>query len=95
MPIHLTFKNIRNSDAVSDHVHHAFEELIKITDDKFPFHVTLNKVDEESYHVGINCSYRNKPISSKADHENLYKALSKSIDTMKTQVIRKAEKVRG
>ena len=42
MPIHLTFKNIRNSDAVIKHVHHAFEELIKITDDKFPFHVTLN-----------------------------------------------------
>ena len=95
MPIHLTFKNIRNSDAVSDHVHHAFEELIKITDDKFPFHVTLNKVNDVSYHVGINCSYRNKPLSSKADHENLYKALSKGIDSMKTQVIRKAEKVRG
>ena len=95
MPIHLTFKNIRNSDAVTEHVHHAFEELIKITDDKFPFHVTLNKVAEESYHVGINCSYRNKSLSSKADHENLYKALSKGIDSMKTQVIRKAEKVRG
>ena len=95
MPIHLTFKNIRNSDAVSKHVHHAFEELIKITDDKFPFHVTLNKVAEESYYVGINCSYRNKPLSSKADHENLYKALSKGVDSMKTQVIRKAEKVRG
>jgi ribosomal subunit interface protein len=95
MPIHLTFNNIRNSDAVSDHVHHAFEELIKITDDKFPFHVSLNKVHEESYHVGINCSYRNKLLASKADHENLYKALSKCIDSMKTQVIRKADKVRG
>ena len=95
MPIHLTFNNIRNSDAVTEHVHHAFEELIKITDDKFPFHVTLNKVAEESYHVGINCSYRNKSLSSKADHENLYKALSKGIDSMKTQVIRKAEKVRA
>ncbi len=95
MPIHLTFNNIRNSDAVTEHVHHAFEELIKITDDKFPLQVTLNKVAEESYHVGINCSYRNKSLSSKADHENLYKALSKGIDSMKTQVIRKAEKVRG
>ena len=95
MPIHLTFNNIRNSDAVNDHVHQAFGELIKITDDKFPFHVNLNKVNDLSYHVGINCSYRNKPLSSKADHENLYKALSKGIDSMKTQVIRKAEKVRG
>ena len=34
MPIHLSFKNIRNSKAVSEHVHQAFEELIKITDDK-------------------------------------------------------------
>ena len=95
MPIHLTFKNIRNSDAVSDHVHHAFEELIKITDDKFPFHVTLNKLHEESYQVGINCSFRNKLLASKADHKNLYKALSKGIDSMKTQVTRKADKVRG
>ena len=95
MPIHLTFNNIRNSDAVNKHVNQAFGELIKITDDKFPFHVTLNKVNDESYRVGINCSYRKKPLSSKADHENLYKALSKSIDSIKTQVIRKAEKVRG
>jgi ribosomal subunit interface protein len=95
MPIHLTFNNIRNSDAVSDHVHHAFEELIKITDDKFAFHVTLNKVHEESYHVVINCSFRNKLLASKADHKNLYKALSKGIDSMKTQVTRKADKVRG
>ena len=95
MPIHLTFNNIRNSEAVIDHVHDAFEELIKITDDKFPFHVTLNKVHEESYHVGINCSFRNKLLASKADHKNLYKALSKGIDSMKTQVTRKADKVRG
>lgn len=95
MPIHLTFNNIRNSKAVTEHVHHVFEELIKITDDKYPFHVNLNKVGEESYHVGINCSYQSKHLSSKADHQNLYKALSKGIDTMKIQVIRKAEKVRG
>ena len=97
MPIHLSFNNIRNSKAVSEHVHNVFEELIKITDDKYPFHVNLNKVSEESYHVGINCSYKNKPLSSRADHHNLYKALSKGIDSMKIQVIqviRKAEKVR-
>ena len=86
MPIHLSFKNIRNSKAVSEHVHQTFEELIKITDDKYPFHV---------YHVGINCSYRNKLLASKADHENLYKAISKGVDSIKSQVIRKSEKVRG
>ena len=95
MPIHLSFNNIRNSKAVTDHVHNVFEELIKITDDKYPFHVKLNKVTEESYHVGINCSYKNKPLSSKADHQNLYKAIAKGIDSMKIQVIRKAEKVRS
>jgi len=95
MPIHLTFNNIRNSDAVISHVHEAFEELIKITDDKFPFHVNLNKIDQESYHVGINCSFQNKHLFSKADHGNLYKALSKGIDSMKTQVIRKSGKARG
>ena len=95
MPIHLSFKKIRNSKAVSEHVHQAFEELIKITDDKYPFHVKLNKVTEKFYHVGINCSYKNKLLSSKADHENLYKAISKGVDSIKSQVIRKAEKVRG
>lgn len=95
MPIHLTFNNIRNSKAVTEHVHHVFEELIRITDDKYPFHVNLNKVAEESYHVGINCSYKSKHLSSKADHQNLYKALAKVIDSMKIQVIRKAEKVRA
>ena len=95
MPIHLSFNNIRNSKAVSEHVHNVFEELIKITDDKYPFHVNLNKVSEESYPVGINCSYKNKPLSSRSDHQNLYKALSKGIDSMKIQVIRKAERVRS
>ena len=95
MPIHLSFNNIRNSKAVSEHVHDNFEELIKITDDKYPFHVNLNKVAEEFYHVGINCSYKSKPLSSKSDHQNLYKALSKGIDSIKIQVIRKAEKVRN
>ena len=95
MPIHLSFNNIRNSKAVSEHVHNVFEELIKITDDKYPFHVNLNRVSEETYHVGINCSYKNKPLSSRSDHQNLYKALSKGIDSMKIQVIRKAERVRS
>ena len=95
MSIHLTFNNIRNSKAVTEHVHNVFEELIKITEDKYPFHVNLNKVTEESYHVGINCSYKSKHLSSKADHQNLYKALAKGIDSIKIQVIRKAEKVRS
>ena len=95
MPIHLSFNNIRNSKAVSEHVHNVFEELIKITDDKYPFHVNLNKVSEESYHVGINCSYKNKPLYSRADHQNLYKALSKGINSMKIQVIRKAKRLRS
>ena len=95
MAIHVTFNNIRNSKAVTEHVHHVFQELIKITDDKYPFHVKLNKVADKSYHVGINCSYRSKQLSSKADHENLYKALSKGVGSMKSQVIRKAEKARG
>ena len=94
MPIHLTFTNIRNSNAVTKHVHHVFQELLKITDNKYPFHVNLNKVANESYHVGINCCYKSKPLSSKADHQNLYKALAKGIDSIKIQVIRKAEKVR-
>ena len=81
--------------AAPDYHISSLSELIKITDNKFPFHVNLNKVTEESYHVGINCSYKNKPLSIKADHQNLYKALAKGIDSIKIQVIRKAEKVRN
>ena len=95
MPIHLSFNNIRNSKAVTEHVHHVFQDLIKITDDKFPFHVNLKKVSEESYHVGINCCYKSKTLASKADHHNLYKALAKGIDSIKIQVKRKAEKIRN
>ncbi|MBG56079.1 MAG: hypothetical protein CL935_02980 [Deltaproteobacteria bacterium] len=95
MPIHLSFNNIRNSKAVTEHVHHVFQDLIKITDDKFPFHVNLKKVSEESYHVGINCCYKSKPLASKAKHHNLYKALAKGIDSIKIQVKRKAEKIRN
>ena len=80
---------------MTEHVNHVFKEFLKITDDKYRFHVNLNKVADESYHVGINCIYKNKPLSSKADHQNLYKALAKGIDSIKIQVIRKAEKIRN
>ena len=43
MTIHLTFNNIRNSDAVTKHIQEMFEELLKITDNKYRFHVWLNK----------------------------------------------------
>ena len=95
MPIHLTFNKIRNSKAVTKHVDHVFQELIKITDNKYPFYVNLNKVADESYHVGINCTYKSKPLCSKANNQNLYKALAKGIDSIKTQLIRKAEKARN
>ena len=95
MPIHLQFNNIRSSKAVTDHVNHSFKELLKITDNKYPFHVYLNKVPKETYNVAINCCYKNKPLSSKSEHQNLYKALAKGINSIKIQVIRKAEKERN
>ena len=48
MSLHLTFNNMRQSEAVSAHIHDMFEELIKITDNKFPFHVRLNKEGDET-----------------------------------------------
>ncbi len=95
MSIHLTFNNIRKSDAVTDHVHEMFEELLKITENKHAFHVKLNKVNDNQYHVGINCSYRNKQMISRTEDKNLYKALNKGIDSIKTQVLRKSEKLRS
>ena len=57
MSIHVSFKNMKHSDAVKEHVHELFDDLLKITDNKYPFHVQLTRQKDESYHVGINCSY--------------------------------------
>ena len=94
MSLHLTFNNMRQSEAVSAHIHDMFEELIKITDNKFPFHVRLNKEGEETYHVGINCNYHSKQLVSNVDDSNLYKALGKSIESIKHQVLKKSQKLR-
>ena len=94
MSLHLTFNNMRQSEAVSDHVQHMFDELIKITDNKYPFHVRLNKEDDEKYYVGINCNYQSKQLVSNVNDPNLYKALGKSIDSMKNQLLKKSQKLR-
>ena len=94
MSIHLEFKNVRNSEAVTAHVHELFRELVQITEDRFPFHVSMSKVNGH-HQVHINCTYNQKRLSSSAEHENLYKAISKSVDAMRTQVIRKSERVRA
>jgi len=56
MSIHVSFKNMKHSDAVKEHVHELFDDLLKITDNKYPFHVHLTRQKDESYHVGINSS---------------------------------------
>lgn len=94
MSIHLEFKNVRNSEAVSSHIHELFRELVEITEDRFPFHVSMSKVNEQ-YHVHINCTYNQKRLVSSAQHDNLYKALSKGVEALKTQVIRKSERMRA
>ncbi len=71
MSLHLTFNKMRQSEAVSTHIHDMFEELFKITDNKFPFHVRLNKEGDETYHVGINCNYHSKQLVSNVDDSNL------------------------
>ena len=94
MPIHITFNNLKQSDAVSEHVNELMKEIIKITDDRFAFHISLSR-ENNDHTVVINCHYRNKPLISKATNENLYRAISKSVDSIKTQVIRKTQKVRS
>ena len=94
MSLHLTFNNMRQSEAVLDHVQHMFNELIKITDNKYPFHVRLNKEDDEKYHVGINCNFQSKQLASNVDDANLYKALGKCIESIKNQVLKKSHKLR-
>ncbi|MBF0276985.1 MAG: HPF/RaiA family ribosome-associated protein [SAR324 cluster bacterium] len=91
MSIHIAFKNIKHSDSVVDHVHEVMKELLNITESKFPFHMNLTKENNEQHHVVINCNYVGKPLSTNSTHENLYKAISKSVDSMKTQVLRKAK----
>ena len=94
MSIHLEFKSVRNSEAVTTHVHELFRELIQITEDRFAFHVSMSKLNEQ-HQVHINCTYNQKKLASSAEHVNLYKALSKGVDAMRTQVIRKSERVRA
>ena len=36
--IHIAFNNIKQSESVADHIHSLMDELLKITDSKFPFH---------------------------------------------------------
>ncbi len=96
MSVHITFNNIRNSNAVEEHVNEQFKDLLKITDSKYPFHVNMSKdKDRELHEVHIHCSFNHKPLASSAEHENLYKALSKSIDAMRSQVIKRSEKLRS
>ena len=95
MSIHVSFKNMKHSDAVKEHVHELFDGLLKITDNKYPFHVHLTRQKDESYHVGINCSYQQKMLASNSDDKNLYKALARGVDSMRTQIIRKSEKLKA
>ncbi len=92
MSIHVSFKNLKQSETVIEHVEDLMADLVKMTDGRCPFHVNLNKKNDETHHVNIICHFRGKSLASEADHENLYKALSKSVQSMKTQVIRRNEK---
>ena len=94
MTIHLTFNNFGNSDAVTEHIQEMFEELLKITDNKYRFHVRLNKEHDQHYHVGITCNFLSKHLVTASDGSNLYKVVGRAIESIKTQVLRKARKLR-
>ena len=94
MTIYLTFNNIRNSDAVTKHIQEMFEELLKLTDNKYRFHVRLNKEHDQHYHVGITCNFLSKHLATASVGSNLYKAVGRAIKSIKTQVLKKAGKLR-
>ena len=94
MSIHIAFKNMKHSEPVIEHAHEEMRELLQITENKFTFHLRLIKDSDEWHHAVINCSYMGKSLSSNASHENLYKAIKKSVDSMKIQILRKAQKSR-
>lgn len=94
MQIHIAFNNMKYSNSVIEHVHEMMKDVLKITESKFPFHMSLTKEENEQHHVVINCTYVGKPLSSHSTHENLYKAIAKSVDAMKAQILRKSEKMR-
>ena len=95
MSIHVNFKNMKHSDAVKEHVNELFDDLLKITDNKYSFHVHLTRQKDESYHVGINCSYQQKMLASNSDDKNLYKALGRGVDSMRSQMLRISDKVKA
>ena len=94
MSVNIKFNHIEQTEQISEMVEGALSDLIKITDDRYRFNVKLSK-EQDGYHVNINCSYHNKPIISKAANENLPKALSESVHAMRTQIIRKSDKIRN
>ena len=71
-----------------------FEELLKITDNKYRFNVRLNKEQDQHYHVGITCNFLSKHLITASDGSNLYKAVGRAIESIKTQVLKKARKLR-
>ena len=73
MTIHLTFNNIRNSEAVTKHIQEMFEELLKITENKYLFHVRLNKEHVQHYNVGITCNFLSNHLVAASEGSNLYK----------------------
>ncbi len=91
MTIRIAFNNMKHSESVTEHVHEIMKELIKITDNKFPFNINLTKENDQQHHVVLNCTYSGKDLSSKSTHENLYKAIGKAVDAMKIQVLRKSK----
>lgn len=94
MSIHIAFKNIKHSESVVAHVHEVMHELLKITERKFPFHMHLTKDNNAQHHVVINCHYIGKSLSTNSTHENLYKAIGQSVESMRTQVLRKSKSLR-
>jgi len=90
MSVHIAFKKLKYSESVVEHVHDVMKELLNITESKFPFHMNLIK-EQDHHHVVINCNYMGKSLSTNSAHENLYKAIGKSVASMKTQVLRKSK----
>ena len=95
MSIHISFSGLKDSSAVKDHINELMQELLKITDNKYPFHLNLVRLEDELHQVVLNCTYHGKALSAKSTNSNLYKAISKAVASMKTQVIKKAQKLRN
>ena len=94
MKISITFKNIDSSDAVKSHIHDKFDRFDKMLDYPADAHIVLSEEKLRSI-ADINLICDSMKIYAKEEAENnLYSAIDKLSDKVKSQIRKYKDKQR-